>query len=60
MKKTRQVFSETLSRNKKTHDMPSVFNHERHELADSVEIANAFNTYFVNIGKKPIVSYGSK
>ena len=31
--------------------MPSVFNHEGHELADSVEIANAFNTYFANIGK---------
>ena len=31
--------------------MPSVFNHEVHELADSVEIANAFNTYFANIGK---------
>ena len=31
--------------------MPSVFNHEGHELRDSVEIANAFNTYFANIGK---------
>ena len=51
MKNTRQVTSETLSRNKKSHDMPSVFNHKGHELADSVEIANAFNTYFANIGK---------
>ena len=51
MKKTWQVISETLSRNKKSHEMPSVFNHEGHELADSVEIANAFNTYFANIGK---------
>ena len=49
MKKTWQVISEALSRNKKLHDMPSVFNHEGHELADSVEIANAFNTYFANI-----------
>ena len=38
MKKTWQVISETLSRNKKLHDMPSVFNHERHELADSVQL----------------------
>ena len=51
MKKTWQVISETLSRNKKSHEMLSVFNHEGHELADSVEIANAFNTYFANIGK---------
>ena len=51
MKKTWQVISETLSKNKKSHEMPSVFNHEGHELADSVEIANAFNTYFANIGK---------
>ena len=40
MKKTWQVISETLSRNKKSHNMPSVFNHEDHELTDSVEIAN--------------------
>ena len=31
--------------------MPSVFNHEGQELADSSEIANAFNIYFANIGK---------
>ena len=51
MKKTWQVISQTLSRNKTSHEMASVFNHEGHELADSVEIANAFNTYFANIGK---------
>ena len=51
MKKTWQVISETLSRSKKSHAIPSVFNHQRHELADLVEIANAFNTYFANIGK---------
>ena len=32
--------------------MPFVFNHVGHELADSIEIANAFNTYFANIGEK--------
>ena len=31
--------------------MTSVFNHEGQELADSTEIANAFNIYFANIGK---------
>ena len=45
------VISETLSQNKKSHDMLSVFNQEGDELTDTVEIANAFNTYFANIGK---------
>ena len=45
IKKTWQVISETLSRNQKSHEMPSVFDHEGDELADSVKIANAFNTY---------------
>ena len=51
MKKTWQVISETLNRNKKKHEMPSLFTHEGRDLADSTEIANAFNTYFANIGK---------
>ena len=51
IKKTWQVITETLSRNKKTHDVPSVFNHKGQELADSAKIANAFNIYFANIGK---------
>ena len=50
MKKTWQVISETLNRNKK-HEMPSLFTHEGRDLAGSTEIANAFNTYFANIGK---------
>ena len=51
MKRTRQVISETLNRNKRKHDMPSLFTHEGRDLVDSTEIANAFNTYFANIGK---------
>ena len=51
MKKTWQVISETLNRNKSKHDMPSLFTHEGRNLADSLEIANAFNVYFANIGK---------
>ena len=31
--------------------MPSLFTHERRDLVDSTEIANAFNTYYANIGK---------
>ena len=52
MKKTWQVINETLSRNSKKIDMPSEFIHETCELADPTEIANAFNSYFANIGKK--------
>ena len=51
MKRTWQVISETLNRNKTKHDMPSLFTHEGRNLADSLEIANAFNVYFANIGK---------
>ena len=51
MKRTWQVISETLNRNKRKHEMPSLFTHEGRDLVDSTEIANAFNTYFANIGK---------
>ena len=51
MKRTWQVISETLNRNKSKHDMPSLFTHEGRDLADSTEIANAFSVYFANIGK---------
>ena len=51
MKRTWQVISETLNRNKSKHDMPSLFTRERRDLGDASEIANAFNTYFANIGK---------
>ena len=52
MKKTWQVINETLSRNSKKTVMPSKFIHEECELADLTEIANVFNSYFANIGKK--------
>ena len=51
MKRTWQVISETVNRNKSKHDMPSLFTHERRDLADSLEIANAFNVYFATVGK---------
>ena len=54
MKKIWQVINETLSRNSKKIDIPSKFIHEECELADPTEIANAFNSYFANIGKKTI------
>ena len=56
MKKTWQVINETLSRNSKKIDMPSKFIHEECELVDPPEIANAFNSYFANIGKKQLSS----
>ena len=49
--RTWQVIHETLNRNKSKHDMPSLFTHEGRDLADSLEIANAFNVYFANIEK---------
>ena len=52
MKKTWQVINETLSRNIKKIDMLSKFIHEGCELADPTEMANAFNSFFANIGKK--------
>ena len=51
MKRTWQVISETLNINKSNHDMPSLFTHEGRDIADSLEIADAFNVYFANIGK---------
>ena len=51
MKKTWQVISETLSRNKKKAELPSKFVHEGREIDDPTEIANAFNIYFAHIGK---------
>ena len=53
MKKTWQVISETLSRNKKSHEMPSVFNHEGHELSRNCK---RFQHIFCKHRKKPIVS----
>ena len=52
MKKTWQVINETLNRNCKKIDMPSKFIYEGCELADPTKIANDFNSYFANIGKK--------
>ena len=51
MKRTWQVISETPNRNKRKHDMPSLFTRERRDLGDASEIANPFNKYFANIRK---------
>ena len=50
MKKTWRTINETLSRNKKKCDLPPSFVHNGRTLANSKEIANAFNLYFANIG----------
>ena len=51
MKRTWQVISETLYRNKNKHKMPSLLTYEGRDIAGSTGIENAFNTYFANIGK---------
>ena len=51
MKKTLKTINETLSRNKFISELPSTFLYYDLELTDPIEIANAFNTHFANIGK---------
>ena len=50
MKKTWRSINETLSRNKKTCDLPPTFFHNGRTLSNTNEIANTFNLYFANIG----------
>ena len=51
MKKTWKTINETLGRNKFISEITSTFPHDDLELTDPIEIANAFNTHFANIGK---------
>ena len=51
MKKLWRIINETLSKNKISSEMPSTFFPNGKELTNPTEIANAFNTHFVNIGK---------
>ena len=46
------TISETLNRNKIQDTNPISFIDNGHELSDNTEIANAFNLYFANVGKK--------
>ena len=50
-KYTKLNFNKTLSRNKFSSELPSSFLHNDLELKNLLEIANAFNTHFANIGK---------
>ena len=50
IKQTWSVINETLHRKKKK-SLPSVFSHYGKMLRDSVEIANSFNQYFIDIGR---------
>ena len=52
LKKTWLTISETLNRNKIQDTNPISFIDNGHELSDNTEIANAFNLYFANVGKK--------
>ena len=51
MKKTWKTINETLNRNQFSSELPSSFLHNDLEPKDPLEIANAFNTHFANIGK---------
>ena len=51
MKNSWRIINDTLSKNKRSSEMPSTFSHNGKKLTDPTEIANAFNTHFVNIGK---------
>ena len=51
MKKTWRTINETLSRDKISSELPSIFYHNDLELTNPTEIANAFNMHFANIGK---------
>ena len=44
--------NEVLRRNKLTAEFPNEFHYENRILTDSTEIANCFNEYFANIGRK--------
>ena len=52
LKKTWLTISETLNRNKIQDTNPISFVDNGHELSDNTKIANAFNLYFANVGKK--------
>ena len=51
MKNSWRIINDTLSKNKLSSDMPSTFFHNGKELTNPTEIAIAFNTHFVYIGK---------
>ena len=52
IKKTWKTINETLNRNKNGSELLSRFLHNDVEILDPKNIANAFNEYFENIGKK--------
>ena len=51
MKKTWRTINETLSRDKISSELPSIFYHNDLELTNPTEIANAFNMHVANIEK---------
>ncbi len=52
MRKTWQTINEALYKTRKTKTFPEYFKNENEEITDQLEIANCFNSFFVNIGKK--------
>ncbi len=52
MRKTWQTINEVLDKTRKRKTFPEYFKNENEEITDKLEIANRFNSFFVNIGKK--------
>ena len=55
IKKTCKTINETLNRSKRSSNVTSIFYHNGFTLSNTKDIANAFNVYFANIGKKSCV-----
>ena len=51
MIETWRAINETLIINKQSSELPSNFFHDDKKLTNLTEITNAFNMYFINIGK---------
>ena len=52
MKKTWKTINKTLNKSKRGPNLISIFYHNGITLSNAKDIANAFNVYFANIGKK--------
>ena len=51
IKKTWQIINDVINRKDKKHSTPEFFKIQDQNISDPVEIANAFNDFFINLGK---------
>ncbi len=52
MKKIWKTIGEVLNKTKKKEAFPDFFRDDNKPISDKLEIANRFNSFFTNIGKK--------